>query len=281
MKTLIRSYTTLLLTTLAAAQEPAQPMPTAKEPELQSLPALLIETIWTRQPTTNGGAAADTPFARVRDAEFTADGHLQHLIVTGPAGAKAPDGSMRVLAAGSVRWEPASRHWLVHEPTLQFAELPAHEPPRPDKDKKEPAITNRLTRVLASDLLRGEPAEPIGKVPAVEASGRKVAARIVWWFVPAAQQLATATFPKDGKHHVVPWAALRLEGNAEAPRVRIDSTAALDGAPMCSNADDQPSSAVRQQSYAHFGVKPPAWDTAAPPEKGKTEPDHGKGGGGE
>lgn len=294
MKNQILSVQVLLLA-VASAQEPSgasrQPatpaMPT-NEVELQSVQTLVTETVYVRQPTStnpggaaNTGSAADVAFARVRDAEFGPDGRLASLIVDAPPNAKGGDKVTHVLSASSVRWDNATRRWLTIETTLQLAELPPYEAM---KDKKTPVANPKGRPVLASELLRSETGADTAKAGGVaEASGKKAPARIVWWFAPAAQQVAVAVLPMDGKHLLVPFAALRIEGG-EMPRVRLESTAGTDGAPACSNADELPSKALRQQSYAHYGVTPPAWerdaDSKAKPKEKDKEKDKSTGGDG-
>jgi hypothetical protein len=277
MKNLILSVVPpMLLLAAASAQEPSgasrQPAnvnpSAAGDTELQSLQTLVTETVYVRQPSSanpggaaNAGSAADVAFARIRDAEFGPDGRLASLIVDNPPNAKGGDKVSHVLSASSVRFDAATRRWLTVETTLQLAELPAYEGM---KDKKTPVANPKGRPVLASELLRSEAStEPAKAGGVAEASGKKApAARIVWWFAPGAQQVAVAVVPMDGKHLLVPFAALRIDGG-EMPRVRIESTAGTDGAPACANADELPSKALRQQCYAHYGVTPPAWEKDA------------------
>lgn len=259
----------MLLLAAASAQEPSgvSRQPATNEIELQSLQALVTETVFVRQPSStnpggnaSAGSAADVAFARIRDAEFGPDGRLASLIVDAPPNTKGADTKSHTLSASSVRWDAATRRWLTVETTLQLAELPAYDAM---KDKKLPAANPKQRPALASELLRGEYGDAAKAGGVAEATAKKAPPeRIVWWFSPAAQQVAVAVVPVDGKHLLVPFAALRVEGG-EMPRVRIESTAGTDGAPACTNGDELPSKALRQQSYAHFGVTPPVWEREA------------------
>lgn len=292
MKNIFLPLVPLLLTPIpAVGQEPkAAPKPTAAI-ELQSLQAMLTDTVYVRSATAAdggasaaGGSAHDTAFARIRDAEFAADGRLIAFLVDAPPSAKVPASSPRTLTASSVRWDPSSRRWLTTSATMQWAELPEStmDAGKDVKDKQPASLVARSTR-MASELLRCVPdaaATKAGKV--AEASTSKdpkdvtAVPRVVWWFAPGPQQLAAAVLPAQGTNVVVPWSALRVEGTVEAPRVHVEPAASFDTAPKCTHADQVPDHALRLQAYTHFGVTPPVWDRA-PGESPEKKPSDGGG----
>ncbi len=303
MNKAVRLVPLLLLPIPAAAQQPqAAPKPVTAI-ELQSLQTVLTGAVYARHATAaNGSAQAaegsvhDAAFARIRDAEFAADGKLVAFLVEAPATAKVADSSVRTLAAAAVRWDATTRRWLTASPTLQWAELPVREPTK-DADEggaDDPARRAVRSTRLASELLRCVPDVSSARShKLVEASAGKDAGtardakdakdaaagpRVVWWFAAAPQQLAVAVLPLQGTNAVVPWSALRIDGPAAAPRLQVQTSANLGMAPKCTRADEIPDHALRLRTYEYFGVKPPSWDRA-PEEPATKKAQDGDGGG--
>ncbi len=251
----------------APAPAPAPPMP-ASDPQ--------------PQPPQGQGTVADRPFAVVRDAQFAPDGRLVALLVDAPAGGER-DAAPRLLPAKSVQWDAATRRWLTAQPTLQLAELTAHDP---GKGTKSPAATLAGRIVLASELLTATWVAPrSGDAPAaVEASASKESAandaapRIVWWFAPAHQQLAFAVVSHGGKFVPIPWSAVRTSSSAGKLEAKLDNPAsASDLAPNLASAAEAPAADVRRRCYEHYGAPTPPWDRAGEPTKGKTDAPTGRG----
>jgi hypothetical protein len=254
---------------VVVAQAPAEsPLRPAQAPVLQSLQALLSETVYQREATTTEQAAAagithDRAFARVLDARFTADGLLVGLVVGSPV---AADPARSLLPADAVRWDSTTHRWLTIEPALQLASLARCEtepPVVPPDPQLEPDATPRPW--LASELLHAAAPERMAKAVAEASAGkdeRAPSARLVWWLAPGAQQLAFAGVPVDDRVVLAPWSALRVDGGA-APRVHFVEAAKCSGAPVAANPDEPPSRAARHAAYSHFGVAAPPWEVEA------------------
>ena len=255
---------TILSLSATMAQQPGAGEAAPAAVFLQSLQLLTTESVYTRQPTSGDGSAADLAFAAIRDASFAPDGRLLEFVLEPPLGTPAGDAKRRLLPAKSVRWHAESKRWLLFEPALRWAELAEVTPDKATPADKEPVTSERPQARLATELLGAVPmaAPPDTARKALEASAQQPGAlRLVWWFGPAQQQLAAAVVPHDGKHLVVPWAALRTHRGGEALSVRIDAPAAkLGEAPLSPTPDAAPDTALRQRSYQHFQTPVPAWD---------------------
>jgi hypothetical protein len=255
---------TTLLLTAAAAQTPPEGVRPTPPPEvlLQSVAQLLGDTVFVRQPLVaepqRQGSAHDIAFATVRDGEFDADGKLATLVVAAAPNSTNADKALRLLPAKSVKWDVASKRWLVTETTLVWAELaevPALEP------KKTPTPRPRLASELLAATLSAPPAaEP------VDPAKRQPERRITWWFTPEHEQLAFATVPHGDKHLPIPWTVLRLQGSGDATRVEVP-TPAIENAPTCTSATEPPAVAARHHAYVHFGAAVPKWERPAEPGK--------------
>jgi hypothetical protein len=277
----------LLFVATLSPQDPTPPARKAEAPtDLQSLQLLVTETVHARHPTAASPAtppggtpnpiAHDQEFARVQDAAFDADGRLLHFVVTAPPNAKVADTAPRSLGANAVRWDGATRRWLLIEPTTQFAELAAHErtaTPTP----QQPAVAVKTPPRYASELLRAELADAgIGK-PAEASSGIEARPpRIVWWFAAGPRQLAVAAVPRDGKHLLIPFAAIKLDGT-ETPKVRLEPAAALPSAPTIDNPETAPTAEARRHSHTYYGTTTPDWDRAEPGDARKPPRGEGEG----
>lgn len=277
----------LLAAAVAVAQTPPEPArPAPAEAKLHSLQLLLTETIFARQPLAApapdaqpkpgapaGGSSGDRPFAIVRDATFEADGRLMSLVVEAPSTDGGRGAAPRVLPASSVQWDEATKRWLMSEVSLQWAELAEFKHPSAEAPTKEPVSTASQHPVLASELLNATVAgfapSASGASEAIQTKGN-TKVRTVWWLSPVNKQLSFAVVSHGDKFLAVPWALMRANGRGETTEIRIQAApTAADGAPTVASAMEQPSAAVRQSAYRHYGVEVPKWDQAmAPPAKG-------------
>jgi hypothetical protein len=260
----------LLLATTIAQEPGARPKGATTETELQSLQLLVTEVVHNRQATAaestpkaggaGTGSSLDKPFACIRDAEFAPDGRLVNLIVEAPPTATSQDTTQSLLPAKAVRWDAGTRRWLLVENNMKYAELQHRE--SPTASKKQPALDSEKL-LLASDLLRatvaGGSAAP---EKAVEATGRKIdAPSVVWWIEPTQRHLAFAVLTRGGKFTPVPWSVLRTSGSGESMQVRIEAPpTVIETAPTCATAGEPPSAALRHKAYEHYGTPPPTWD---------------------
>jgi hypothetical protein len=283
-----------LLLASVAAQAPGSTtaQPARSECAMQSLQALISETIYQRQPMSAAregqganasGTASDQKFARVRDARFERDGRLVELVVESPDDAANPNGTRRLLAAGAATWDDATKRWLTTDNNLKFVALP--EAPKPEaaggtdgKSLDPKPATDSSTKVkkgqtlLASELLLApvkiaaqRQVVAAGEPPAAEASLTKGARQnAIVWLVPSERTIVFAVVPHGGKHVPVPWSMLRVADPSGELQFATESNAAkLTDAPNCKDAMEQPSQELRQRCYEHYGVACPKWDRSS------------------
>lgn len=285
-----------LLLATAAAQAPggANAQPARSECTMQSLQALISETIYQRQPmaTRDGqgahasGTAADQKFARVRDARFDRSGKLVEFVVETTDEATNPNMSRRLLAAEAATWDDATKRWLTTDNNLKFVALPE----APKSDKLEPALDQKPTdpkpadakpadygkarkgnTLLASELLLApvkiaaqKQVVAAGEAPAAEASATKIGKpSAIVWIVPAERTIAFAVVPHGAKHVPLPWSMMSVADQSELQLATESNASKLTDAPHCKDAMEQPSQELRQRCYQHFGIACPKWDRPA------------------
>lgn len=210
------------------------------------------------------GTSVARLLAKILDARFDGSGWLLELHVAAP-GLDCVGEPVRVLPASVVSWDDSRRQWFVTEPGLRFADLAAV----PDAESAlQPSV-------LASQLLRAEVAPPAcdsSTGDLAPALGPAAAQLPVVWIAPAAQRLAfvvvSVLVPADDsgevtttRHVPVPWSLVRARPRDDTAVIELAAEAdAPATAPTCIDARECPWGGLRQRTYEHFGIAPPAWD---------------------
>ena len=284
------------LAALAAAPAPAlahSSLP-QQQPEVQTpaprpetvlvpLQSLANDVVHQRHPTAggDGGPAAYLPFAKIRDARFSADGRLVALLVDPAKETSGEPPARRELAAKQVQWDTAGKRWITVDANLKFPELgeiPKANPVPVGESAKPPASKTLLASEIVQATVAAVPAPgattPLTKdgQPATEAPAA------LFWLVPTQQTLAFAVIEQQGRHVPVPWSLLKVADDRGriAFRVEADNTR-LSQAPASDAMNEQPSADLRQRAYRHFNVAPPSWenppgDTLPPAKDGVKQP---------
>lgn len=266
------------------SQSPATPR---IEADLQSLQLLCNATVYHLQPlganigesANASGTAAAQPFVRVRDASFERDGRLRMLLVEPDSAPAGEPVARRQLPAKNLRWDETTKRWFTTDANLKFAEL-QEEPkagPLQAASTADPALLRTKDPdhhpLLASALMQATAGglatsgTPEGTVEATSPKTAPPAA--VTWFHPTEQRLAFVVIPDGSRYLPLPWPLVRVMDRSTELQLLIDaSPARVENGPTAKNALEQPTAALRQRCYAHYGLPVPKWDRAEPDAAG-------------